>query len=57
MEGDASYFNRRANEERLAAMKAAHPKARGAHLRMASRYDELAIAITAYQPPVMEKAG
>ena len=46
MEGDAIYFGRRANEERVAAMKAAHPDARQAHLRMAERYDELARAIT-----------
>ena len=51
MEGDANYFSRRANEERVAAMKAAHPGARSAHLQMASRYDELASAIASHELP------
>jgi hypothetical protein len=46
MEGDAIYFVRRSKEERVAAMKAGHPDARRAHLKMAERYDELASAIT-----------
>jgi hypothetical protein len=45
MEGDFTYFNRRAQEEREAAMKAPHPTARQAHLDMADRYDEFASAI------------
>ncbi len=45
IEGDGAYFGRRANEERVAAMKAPHPKARKAHLEMAGRYDDLATAI------------
>jgi hypothetical protein len=45
MEGDGIYFGRRANEERVAAMKAAHPRARNAHLEMADRYHDLAVAI------------
>jgi hypothetical protein len=45
MEGDAAYFGRRAQEERVAAMKAAHPAARRAHLDMARRYSDLATAI------------
>ena len=45
MEGDTAYFRRRAADERAAAMKAAHPKARDAHLEFASRYDDLANAI------------
>ena len=49
MEGDANYFIRRANEERLAAMRAAHPSARQAHLKMAELYDKLANGITEYQ--------
>jgi len=49
MEGDANYFIRRANEERLAAMKAVHPAARQAHLKMAERYDEMAGGIADYQ--------
>jgi hypothetical protein len=48
MEGDAVYFSRRANEERSAAMKAAHPNARQSHLELAARYDELASAIAAH---------
>ena len=47
MEGDAAYFDRRASQEREAAMKAAHPKARQAHLDLAARYDDLAHSITA----------
>jgi len=46
MEGDAAYFSRRASEERTAAMKAAHPNARQAHIDMAGRYDDLARSIT-----------
>jgi hypothetical protein len=42
MEGDATYFARRASEERAAAVKALHPTARRCHLELASRYDELA---------------
>lgn len=45
--GDATYFRRRASDEREAAMKAEHPKARQAHLDLAHRYDDLANAITA----------
>ena len=45
MEGDAGYFARRANEERDASSKAAHPNARQAHLEMAQRYEDLAGAI------------
>ena len=57
MEGDAIYFMRRANEERLAAMKAAHPSARRAHLELAGRYDDLADAIARFQPLPMERAS
>jgi hypothetical protein len=45
MESDVIYFGRRAGEERRAAMRAAHPGARQAHLDMAQRYDELITAI------------
>jgi hypothetical protein len=45
MEGDATYFSRRARDERAAATSAAHPTARRAHLDMADRYDELSSAI------------
>jgi hypothetical protein len=44
MQSDPNYFSRRANEERVAAMKAAHPGARQAHLKLASRYEKLANA-------------
>jgi hypothetical protein len=49
MEGDVNYFGRRARDERVAAMKAAHPQARQAHLELAERYDELAAAISSQQ--------
>ena len=45
MESDATYLARRGKDERVAAMAAAHPAARQAHLAMANRYDELARAI------------
>ena len=57
MEGDANYFIRRANEERLAAMKAAHPSARQAHLKMAERYDEMASGIAEYQLQSVQSAS
>jgi hypothetical protein len=53
MEGDATYFRRRARDERLAAMKALHPVARAAHLEMAERYDDLAAAIATHDPPIL----
>jgi hypothetical protein len=49
MKGDATYFDRRAKEERIAALKCAHPAARQSHLDMARRYDELASAIESKQ--------
>jgi hypothetical protein len=49
MEGDIIYFGRRAQEERGAAMRAANPRARQAHLDMAERYDELVAAMTSHQ--------
>lgn len=50
METDRVYWNRRANEEREAAIKAAHPKVRQAHLEMAKGYDERLAAMTASAP-------
>ena len=47
MTGDVAYLIRRASEEREAAMRAAHPNARQAHLQLAGRYREMADAITA----------
>ena len=57
MEGDSTYFTRRASEERLAAMKAADARARQAHLKLAESYAERAGAIAAYQPPLTEQAS
>ena len=48
MEADFSCFSRRAQEERIAAMKAPNPTARQAHAEMAERYDELAASIEAH---------
>lgn len=47
MESDVLYFGKRASEERRAAMQAAHPGVRQAHLDMAQRYDDLVDAIAA----------
>lgn len=47
MEPDSTYFARRADEEQAAAAYAEHPKAQQVHLDLASRYQELADAITA----------
>ena len=41
MEEDAIYFERRAAQETIAAMKADHPRARAAHLRLARHYHDL----------------
>ena len=49
---DAEYFRRRAKEERVAALKAAHPKVRDAHVEMARLYDERLEAIAAGQQEV-----
>jgi hypothetical protein len=49
MNGDAAYFRRRAVEEKIAGMRAAHPRAREAHLQMARRYDEFASALTSHE--------
>ena len=52
IEGDAAYFTRRAQEERLAAMKAPHPAARQAHVELAERYRDLAASIASHDPAV-----
>ncbi len=54
MEGDSLYFSRRAVEERAAAMKAAHPGAREAHLELATRYDDLAAALAPHSGPARQ---
>ena len=46
MESDAEYFARRSVEAKAAALAAASPEARKAHLEMAERYSDLARAIT-----------
>jgi len=46
MESDAEYFARRSVEAKTAALAAASPEARKAHLEMAERYADLAQAIT-----------
>lgn len=51
-ESDESYFRRRAEEERVAAGKAASDEARHAHLEMAERYDELADSLENHEPGV-----
>lgn len=47
MDGDATYFEGRAQQEREAAMKSPHASARKAHIEMARRYHELHAAIVA----------
>lgn len=47
MEDDFAYYRRRAADERVAAMKAAHLAARQAHLDLADRYEDLATQIEA----------
>jgi hypothetical protein len=47
MGADAAYFRRRSREEREAALKAAHPKAREAHLELADAYEYRASAFAA----------
>lgn len=56
MEGDVSYFIRRAHEERTAAMRAANPNVRRSHLEMATRYDELVKAIESHDANVVSAA-
>lgn len=45
MEGDTTYFARRALEERDAATRAPHPAAQRSHLEMAERYEDIGTAI------------
>ena len=47
MEDDFAYYGRRAADERVAAMKAAHLTARQAHIDLADRYEDLATQIEA----------
>lgn len=52
MERDTEYYRRRASDERVAAMKAAHAKVREAHLEMARLYDEKLSAIASGEQSV-----
>jgi hypothetical protein len=45
MESDKAYFRRRAAEECVLAAAAPHEAARKAHLELAARYEDLALAI------------
>jgi hypothetical protein len=45
MESDKAYFLRRAADECTLAAAAAHEPARQAHMELASRYEDLALAI------------
>ena len=45
MESDIAYFRRRAGEEKIAAADADNRKAFQAHIALAGRYEELALAI------------
>jgi hypothetical protein len=49
MEGDRAYCRRRASEEKAAALKAIHPKARKAHLELAQRFEDLSCSISAQE--------
>ena len=49
MESDADYFARRAQQQRDAALNAAHPAAHSAHIELANRYEELALAIESHE--------
>lgn len=49
MGNDLSYFQRRASQERAAALRAAHPHARQAHLAMAQEYEDLIRRLAANQ--------
>ncbi|HEU5286213.1 MAG TPA: hypothetical protein VFU20_06865 [Sphingomicrobium sp.] len=44
-QSDAEYFARRSNEERAAAERATHPRARQSHIDLADRFAEAARAI------------
>lgn len=49
MESDRLYFFRRAEEERAAGAAAAGVEAREAHMELARRYDNLALAIEQHE--------
>ena len=52
MESDRVYYTRRAAEERAAALKAEHPKARAVHLAMAAAYDDRLAAAAEPEPGI-----
>lgn len=49
LEDDASYFRRRAAQERTVAFDAYDPRVRQVHLDMAERYDDLARAVLMFE--------
>jgi hypothetical protein len=57
MKTDHYYFGRRAKEEREAAMKAPHLRARQAHIELARRYAELADAIAERESMLARRVG
>lgn len=55
MEGDASYFRRRAAEERAIALDAHDPRVRQVHVDMAARYEDLGRAILMFDRHLEQK--
>jgi hypothetical protein len=49
METDTEYFRRRASEERTAALQARDSRARGAHIELAERYEDLVRGIAGHE--------
>lgn len=49
MESDTQYFQRRASEERTAALQARDTRARKAHVEMAERYEDLVRGISGHE--------
>lgn len=51
MANDLSYFQCRASQEKVAALRATHPRARQAHLVLAQEYDDLTRRLAAKGRP------
>jgi hypothetical protein len=49
MQSDLSYFQRRASEERTAALGARYPRVRHIHLEMAALYEERVRGMAAHR--------
>jgi hypothetical protein len=47
MANDLTYFEYRESQEKTAALRATHPRARQAHVAMAQEYEELIRSLTA----------